>query len=224
LIQYNPQYVAAEAKTLLERLDSGKLPLYSSYCGAWRNFLNGSSLAQKVSAVKPVIPAVTGADYSVVVGSCIAKKAGVAGANAVLTARELNQIFRIADVKIKSIPTASFDGVVGTAALAAAGGLSAAIAKAVSVSSPLNFADVSEGVKVASATVKGKSVKFAVVDGILNAKKLAQAVDAGDAKFAGLAFVEVNACPGGCVAGGGSPSVANAAEIAERVKIIQQLA
>jgi iron only hydrogenase large subunit-like protein len=184
----------------------------------------GSKIASKVSNAKPGLPAVSGADYSVAIGSCLAKKGALAGVNAVLSGRELIQIFRIAGVNLGTLPSSNFDGGAGTAALAAAGGLSSAIAKAASVSGPLNFADVSEGVKIATASLKGKSVKFALVDGILNATKLVKAVDNGDANFAGLAFVEVNACPGGCVAGGGSPPVANSADIAKRVGIIQQLA
>jgi iron only hydrogenase large subunit-like protein len=55
-------------------------------------------------------------------------------------------------------------------------------------------------------------VKFAVVDGIANVRKVDDA-----------AFVEVNACPGGCVAGGGSPSVSGKEEIAKRVAAVLKL-
>jgi NADH-quinone oxidoreductase subunit G len=218
-------YVAAEAATLLARLESNSLPLYSSYCTAWSNFLSkGSSVSQKVSNAKPTLPQVSGSDYSVVIGSCLAKKGVLSGVNAVLSARELIQILRIAGVNLTTLPPTEFDGDAGSAALAASGGLSSAIAKAAAVTDKLNFAEVSEGIKVATATMKGKSVRFALVDGILNATRLAKAVDNRDAKFAGLAFVEVNACPGGCVAGGGSPPVANSRDIAARVGIIQKLA
>lgn len=45
-------------------------------------------------------------------------------------------------------------------------------------------------------------VRAAVVSGLGNAKKLLDAIQSGEAKYD---FVEVMACPGGCVGGGGQP-------------------
>jgi NADH-quinone oxidoreductase subunit G len=214
-------YVAAEAQHLVKLFEGGKLPLFSSYCTAWTNFLKqGSSLSQKVSNTKATLPTVSQSDYSVFIGSCLAKKGSLTGVSAVLSARELIQIFRIAGIQLAALPSSNFDGQSGSSALAASGGLSSAVAKAVSIPS-LKFENVSEGLRIANASLKGKEVKFAVVDGILNAVKFAKDVESG--KVSGVAFVEVNACPGGCVAGGGGPPVANAAEIARRVGVIEKL-
>lgn len=48
----------------------------------------------------------------------------------------------------------------------------------------------------------GAVVKAAVVSGLANTRKLMQAIEHGDVHYD---FVEVMACPGGCVGGGGQP-------------------
>ena len=48
----------------------------------------------------------------------------------------------------------------------------------------------------------GKKVKIAVVSGLGNARKLMEKVRSGEANYQ---FIEVMACPGGCVMGGGQP-------------------
>lgn len=59
-----------------------------------------------------------------------------------------------------------------------------------------------KSVKEATLNVAGNEVKVAVVHGLANAKKLAQKVVKGEADYH---FIEVMACPGGCVSGGGQP-------------------
>lgn len=48
----------------------------------------------------------------------------------------------------------------------------------------------------------GVEVKCAIAHGLVNAKKVMDAVKAGEANFH---FIEVMACPGGCLGGGGQP-------------------
>ena len=59
-----------------------------------------------------------------------------------------------------------------------------------------------EGVKEATYTVGGLTLKVAVCSGLVNAKKVLRAVKEGKADYH---FIEVMACPGGCVNGGGQP-------------------
>ena len=61
-----------------------------------------------------------------------------------------------------------------------------------------------QGIKEAALTIQGKEVKIAVVHGTANAKALLDKIKAGEAKYD---FIEVMACPGGCVNGGGQPIV-----------------
>ncbi len=69
-----------------------------------------------------------------------------------------------------------------------------------------------EGVREASVTIanvlpewsflEGVELKCAIAHGLANAHKLMAAVESGDAVYH---FIEVMACPGGCLGGGGQP-------------------
>lgn len=61
-----------------------------------------------------------------------------------------------------------------------------------------------EGIKEATFTLGGKELKVAIASSTGAAKKLIKRIQAGEASYA---FVEVMACPGGCVNGGGQPIV-----------------
>lgn len=58
------------------------------------------------------------------------------------------------------------------------------------------------GVKEACVQIGGKDVKIAVVSGLANASKLIEKVKSGEAVYD---FIEVMACPSGCINGGGQP-------------------
>ena len=51
---------------------------------------------------------------------------------------------------------------------------------------------------------KGATLKFAVAHGTANAKKIMEDIKAGG-KFSECHFIEIMACPGGCLGGGGQP-------------------
>lgn len=59
-----------------------------------------------------------------------------------------------------------------------------------------------EGVKEAEVELEGKTVKLAVVHGLKNAERLIKLIKSGEKHFD---FVEVMACPGGCIGGAGQP-------------------
>jgi iron only hydrogenase large subunit-like protein len=73
-----------------------------------------------------------------------------------------------------------------------------------------------DGVKEASIPIKktkaefnflkGAELKVAVAHGLANARKLMNAIKAGTASYH---FVEIMACPGGCLGGGGQPIPTN---------------
>ena len=67
----------------------------------------------------------------------------------------------------------------------------------------VEFTDVRgvEGVKEASYNVGGLEVNVAVASGLANAKKVLDAIRSGEKNYT---FVEIMACPGGCVNGGGT--------------------
>lgn len=59
-----------------------------------------------------------------------------------------------------------------------------------------------DGIREAEVDIEGNKVKVAVVYGTANARKLIEKIKAGEAEYH---FVEVMACPGGCIGGGGQP-------------------
>ena len=59
-----------------------------------------------------------------------------------------------------------------------------------------------EGIKTFSAMVGEKEVHVAVVSGLANAESLIQLIESGEEHFD---FVEVMACPTGCIGGAGQP-------------------
>ena len=58
-----------------------------------------------------------------------------------------------------------------------------------------------EGVKEAEVAYGDRTLKIAVVSGLGNARKIIERIKAGEH----YDFVEVMACPGGCVCGAGQP-------------------
>ena len=62
-----------------------------------------------------------------------------------------------------------------------------------------------KGVKETSIKVGDKTLRIGIVSGLGNAETLIQRIKAGEH----FDFVEVMACPGGCVSGGGQPFVSN---------------
>lgn len=59
-----------------------------------------------------------------------------------------------------------------------------------------------DGVKEASIEVNGQTIKIAVVNGLKNAENLIKEIEEGTKSYD---FVEVMACPGGCIGGAGQP-------------------
>jgi NADP-reducing hydrogenase subunit HndD len=72
--------------------------------------------------------------------------------------------------------------------------------------SPIEFKEVRgmEGIKEATYKVNDLEVKVAIASGLANAKVIMDKIRAGEADYT---FVEIMACPGGCINGGGQPQV-----------------
>ncbi len=164
---------------------------------------------------------------SVSIMPCTAKKfeigrpdqsaAGVPDVDISLTTRELARLIRRCGIDFTRLPEETFDDPMGESSGAgvifgATGGvMEAALRTAVEKLTgkqleSLDFTDVrgTTGVKEASYQVAGKQVKVAVASGLANARTLMEQVRAGEADYQ---FIEIMACPGGCVNGGGQPQV-----------------
>ena len=59
-----------------------------------------------------------------------------------------------------------------------------------------------QGIKEFTVPYNGIDVKICVVSGLANARKVLESVKSGEKEYH---FIEVMACPGGCVMGGGQP-------------------
>ena len=59
-----------------------------------------------------------------------------------------------------------------------------------------------KGIKEATLNIAGKELKVVVASGLANARKIMDEIKEGKADYH---FIEIMACPGGCVMGGGQP-------------------
>ena len=132
-----------------------------------------------------------------------------------ITTRELADMIRRAGIMFTQLPDEEFDPIFGIASGAghifgATGGVMEAALRTVSeivtgkeLARP-EFREVRgiEGIKEAEYDLAGTKVKVAVTSGLANAAKLLDRIKSGEAEYH---FVEVMACPGGCVNGGGQP-------------------
>ena len=75
-----------------------------------------------------------------------------------------------------------------------------------------------EGVKDATVTAGGTTVRVAVISGLNNAEPLVRRIIAGE--DVGYDLVEVMACPGGCISGAGHPVPEKVGEMAARQKVL----
>lgn len=85
----------------------------------------------------------------------------------------------------------------------------AAVRRVVADKSPKALKDIEflglrgmEGVKVCELSMEERSIRIGVVSGLANAEALIEKIESGVEHFD---FVEVMACPGGCIAGAGQP-------------------
>ncbi len=143
--------------------------------------------------------------------------AGVPDVDIALTTRELARMIQTAGLDFVNLPDEDYDAPLGidTGAgliFGATGGVMEAALRTAAdwltggsaSGEALDFKEVrgTEGVKEASYTIGGLTLKVAVCSGLANAKKVLRAVKEGKADYQ---FIEVMACPGGCVNGGGQP-------------------
>jgi formate dehydrogenase major subunit len=74
------------------------------------------------------------------------------------------------------------------------------------------------GLKEASVSAGGVTVRVAVISGLANAEPLVRRVIAGE--DTGYDLVEIMACPGGCIAGAGNPVPTRIQELAARQQVL----
>ena len=140
---------------------------------------------------------------------------GLPDIDAVITVRELARMIRKNGIMFNDLPDDTFDAPfglgsgAGTIFGATGGVMEAALRTATKVltgdeAEELSFVDVrgTKGIKEAEYTLAGNTIRVAVVSGLANTKALLDMVKSGEKTYD---FIEIMACPGGCVNGGGQP-------------------
>lgn len=137
-----------------------------------------------------------------------------------ITTRELSRMIKQAGIDFLKVPEEEADSILGeytgagTIFGATGGVMEAAIRSAYFLVTGENLADVNitpvrglDGVKEATVDVKGTPVRVAVAHGLKNVQDLMDKVrDARDnGEEMPYDFIEVMACRGGCIGGGGQP-------------------
>ena len=141
--------------------------------------------------------------------------AGVPDIDISLTTRELANMIKRSGIRFTELADEDFDPMLGVASGAghifgATGGVMEAALRTVAeivTGKPLDSVDFTavrgvEGCKEAEYDLAGTKVRVAVTSGTENAFQLLEMVRKGEADYT---FIEVMACPGGCVNGGGQP-------------------
>ncbi len=164
--------------------------------------------------------------YMVAIMPCVAKKfeaeraehmteEGYPYTDGVLTTRELIWMIKAYGIDFTRLPDDDFDAPLGFSSGAAdifgtTGGVMEAALRTAAEKltgkplSKLEFKQVRavEGLKEASIQVGGHELHVAVANGLANAKTILEKIRSGETQFH---LVEVMACPGGCIGGGGQP-------------------
>ena len=174
---------------------------------------------------------------------CIAKKyeaarpeycsSGARDVDVALTTRELAKMFKEAGIDLRYIAEEDFDNPLGEstgagAIFGATGGvLEAALRTAYEWATGKELEDVNftavrgmQGVRETTINLGGKELHVAAASGLGNARTLLQSVREGKSKYH---VIEIMACPGGCINGGGQPFAEDRADTVElRMKAIYQ--
>ena len=133
----------------------------------------------------------------------------------VLTTRELARMIRQANINFNALEDGDFDIPMGDASGAGAifgttgGVMEAALRTAADTLEGKNLEKIEyqavrgeKAIKEATLQIAGKEIKIAVASGLANARKIMEQIKQGKCEYQ---FVEIMACPGGCVMGGGQP-------------------
>ncbi len=139
---------------------------------------------------------------------------GLRDVDYVLTTRELGQMIYDVGIDFPSLGDSTFDNPFGKATGAgvifgATGGvMEAALRTAADLLTDTSADNIEyeavrglEGIKIAKIQVADLTLRAAVAHGLGNARKLMEAIKNGEE----FHFIEIMACPGGCVNGGGQP-------------------
>ncbi len=163
---------------------------------------------------------------------------GLPDVDIVLTTRELARMIKIAGIDLAQLPDSEYDSPLGLSTGAgvifgATGGvMEAALRTAYEWVSGETLSNIElkevrglSGIKEAEVKLPGVEItlRVAVAHGLSNARRLLDKIKEGEAEYH---FIEIMACPGGCISGGGQPRPADVNEFdalrEQRIKGVYQ--
>ena len=157
---------------------------------------------------------------SIAITPCTSKKMEILKFNdvdLVITTRELAKYLKEENIDIIKLKDSTFNALMSKGSgsgviFGSSGGVTEATIREVyhilnkrrATGRLLNFKDVRglSNVKETSITINGISLKIAVINGTGDTRKVLEKIKSGDVYYD---FIEVMACEGGCIAGGGQP-------------------
>jgi len=253
--------IMEEASEFVSRLqNNGTFPMMTSCSPGWikyveqfyPDFLNNLSTCKSPQQMMGAVIKTYFAEkeniepskiFSVSVMPCTAKKFecerpemsrnGVPDIDAVLTTRELAQLFRLYHIDFNALEAEGADTPFGTRSTAgkifgATGGVTeAAIRTAYFLATGKELTDLKieaarglEGRKEFKINVGGTDLGFAVVNSLGQASKLLDEIRKGKND---VHFIEVMTCPGGCINGGGQPRNTDKNAVIARLKKLYEI-
>ena len=180
--------------------------------------------------------------YVVSIMPCLAKKYEAArpelenesmpNVDAVLSTRELAKMIREAGLNFNALPEEEFDRPLGESTGAsvifgASGGvIEAALRTAYEwvTGEELQKVDFHQlrglsGIREATVKLGDLELKIGIANGLGNARKLLESIRRGESKYHAI---EIMACPGGCVNGGGQPYYHDWSVVEDRARALYQ--
>ena len=200
-----------------------------------------SPMSMLSSVIKNVFPKKIGVTkdiiYNVGIMPCTAKKDEIkrpqlnSETDAIITSRELATMIQEAGIDFENLEETKLDTIYseytgGGALFCNTGGvMESAIRSAYKIITgkdmvPLKLESLrgyDNSIKTASIDINGRKVNVAVAHGTKNAMDLIEKIENKERGFEDIHFVEVMACPGGCVIGGGSPKAKTNTAIEKRL-------
>jgi NADP-reducing hydrogenase subunit HndD len=156
---------------------------------------------------------------------------GLPDIDAALTTRELAQMIKKAGISFNELEDSDFDAPFGLGSGAASifgatgGVMEAALRTAAEILTgkqleKLEFETIRgiKDIKEATYNLAGNEIRVAVTSGLSNAKTLLDMVLSGEKKYD---FIEIMACPGGCVNGGGQPIVPASVRNTRDIRVVR---
>lgn len=220
-----------ESQEFLEKLEKNQLPLLTSCCPSWVKFVefNYPEFIKNISSTRSPHIILGGVIknyfankknlqkediYVVSIMPCVSKKFEIKRpqimigndmpVDCVMTTREISRLLKRKNINLQDMEEGSIDCPFGSptgsgVTYGASGGVMQSAYFNIT-GETLSFKKIREGVMLAETSVLNNDLRLVVADGLNNGKEILEELKTDPQKYH---FVEVMACKGGCIGGGG---------------------